>query len=336
MCSIAATSSPSGSRAAPGLPCGVAHAAHERERRAAIVERHERQAHRRPRRQHPQRHLGDDAERAFGSDEQVDEVHARGGEVAGRELRHVRHAVARHTDPHGAVGQDDLEVPVAIGHRAAALDVEHVAAGQDDRQRLHPVARGAVLERRGARRVGGDDAAGEGAGEGRNGRIVAARSCKGGVEIDERDARPDAHRVDAAVPRMRFRRAVLSTTSPFGVAPPVSDDCAPIGSTAGADRISAATSASDEGTATPAANPPGKCAASSTNDASTSGSRSIRGATRASPCGARARIEWPGMRSCILGARRLMDSGSASREFGMSADSVGCRIVVRIRDAGLD
>ena len=198
MCSIAATSSPRGSRARQVSRAASRMRAHERERRAAIVERHERQAHRRPRRQHPQRHLGDDAKRALGSDEQVDEVHARGGEVAGRELGHVRHAVARHTNPHGAVGQDDLEMPVAIGHRAAALDVEHVAVGQDDRQRLHPVARGAVLERRRSRRVGGDDAAGEGAGEGGNGRIVAARSCKGGVEIDERDARPDAHRVAAA------------------------------------------------------------------------------------------------------------------------------------------
>ena len=190
MCSMAATSRPRGSRVRQVSRAASRRRAHERERRAAIVERHERQAHRRPRRQHPQRHLGDDAERALGSDEQIDEVHARGGEVAGRELGHVRHAVARHTNPHGAVGQDDLEMPVAIGHRRAALDVEHVAAGQDDRQRLHPVARGAVLERRRAGRVGGDDAAGEGAGEGGNGRIVAARSCKGGVEIDERDARP--------------------------------------------------------------------------------------------------------------------------------------------------
>jgi len=92
---------------------------------------------------------------------------------------------------------------------------------------------------------------------------------------------------------------VLRTISPFGVAPPVSDDCAPMGRIAGADRSNAATSASDEGTATPAANPPGKCAASSTNDASTSGSRSIRGAARASPCGARARIEWLGMSMLI-------------------------------------
>jgi hypothetical protein len=42
---------------------------------------------------------------------------------------------------------------------------------------------------------------------------------------------------------------VLSTISPCGVAPPVSDDWAPIGGTAGPDRTSAATSASDDGAA---------------------------------------------------------------------------------------
>ena len=192
MCSIAATSRPRRIVGAPGLPRGIAQALHERERRAAIVERHERQAHRRPRGQHAQGHLGDDAERAFGSDEQVDEVHARRREVAGRELRHIRHPVARHAQPDGVVGQDDFEVPVGIGDRFAAHDVEHLAAGQHHRQRPHPVARRAVLERRGARGVGGDDAAGEGAGEGRHRRIVAVRSREGGVEIDERHARPEA------------------------------------------------------------------------------------------------------------------------------------------------
>ena len=57
---------------------------------------------------------------------------------------------------------------------------------------------------------------------------------------------------------MRLRRAVLSSTSPRGVAPPVSDDCAPIGSTDDADRITAATSASDAGVRDAGGEPAGK------------------------------------------------------------------------------
>ena len=77
---------------------------------------------------------------------------------------------------------------------------------------------------------------------------------------------------------MRLRCDVLRIISPRGVAPPVSDDCAPIGSRVEAARTSAATSDSEAGVPRPAANPPGKCAASSRNAASTSGSRPIRGA----------------------------------------------------------
>ncbi len=46
---------------------------------------------------------------------------------------------------------------------------------------------------------------------------------------------------------MRFSRAVLRSASPIGVAPPVSEDCAPIGRTAAAPRSTAATSASLDG-----------------------------------------------------------------------------------------
>ena len=46
------------------------------------------------------------------------------------------------------------------------------------------------------------------------------------------------------------RRAVVTTSSPIGVAPPVSDDCAPSGRTCGVDRTRSATSASDRGNAT--------------------------------------------------------------------------------------
>ena len=40
----------------------------------------------------PERHLDDHAERAFGSDEEIDEIHARRDEIPRRSLRHVRHA----------------------------------------------------------------------------------------------------------------------------------------------------------------------------------------------------------------------------------------------------
>ena len=50
----------------PRLARRVAQPPHQRERRRAIRERHEREADRRPHRQHPQRDFGDDAERAFG------------------------------------------------------------------------------------------------------------------------------------------------------------------------------------------------------------------------------------------------------------------------------
>src|SRR3989338_7326789 len=62
---------------------------------------------------------------------------------------------------------------------------------------------------------------------------------------------------------VRFR--VLRSSSPRGVAPPVSDDCAPIGSTCRADATSALTPAALSGNATPAAYPPATWAASVRN-----------------------------------------------------------------------
>jgi hypothetical protein len=55
-------------------------------------------------------------------------------------------------------------------------------------------------------------------------------------------------------------------TSPRGVAPPVSDDWAPIARTRGEEMIRAAASAASAGNAIPAANPPGTWAASLRND----------------------------------------------------------------------
>ena len=51
----------------------------------------------------------------------------------------------------------------------------------------------------------------------------------------------------APMSMIRLRRLVLNTTSPRGVAPPVSDDCAPIGSTAVDECRTSAISASVDG-----------------------------------------------------------------------------------------
>src|SRR5687767_9811155 len=73
---------------------------------------------------------------------------------------------------------------------------------------------------------------------------------------------------------MVFSNSVAMTTSPCGVAPPVSEDCAPTGSTRAKSRRHAESSAIDRGRATPLASPPEKCAASSRNRAVCAGSRS--------------------------------------------------------------
>ena len=56
----------------------------------------------------------DDAECSFGTDEEIDEIHVWRGEVAGRELRHVRHPVARDDDAHRAVRRAQLEVSLRV------------------------------------------------------------------------------------------------------------------------------------------------------------------------------------------------------------------------------
>src|SRR5829696_2603092 len=69
--------------------------------------------------------------------------------------------------------------------------------------------------------------------------------------------------------RMRFSLSVERTTSPIGVAPPVSDDCAPTTSSVPAAQTIAGISATSRGMTTAAACPPGKCAASERYFAST-------------------------------------------------------------------
>ena len=60
---------------------------------AAIRERHEEQTPGRPAGHDSQRDVHDDAKRALGADEEIDEVHPGRGEVTGRQLRHVGHPV---------------------------------------------------------------------------------------------------------------------------------------------------------------------------------------------------------------------------------------------------
>ena len=158
---------------------------------------------------------------------EIDEVHAGSGEVPGRQLCQRWHAVAGHRHPHAPARQIEFEIPVRMRPCPAPLDVQHVAIGQYDRQRLDPVARRAVLERRGARRVGRDDPADEGAREGRHGRVRPARLPQMSLPEPPGRRRP-ARELDRWIARsMRVSLPVLSTTSPRGVAPPVSDDCAP-------------------------------------------------------------------------------------------------------------
>jgi hypothetical protein len=181
---------------AGSAPCGLrlrSKAAHAVQSGRPGGERHQRQAGRRPGRQHAQRDLGDDAQGPLGADQQIDEVHLRGGEITGRQLGQRGHPIPRHRHTHHAVAQFQIEVTVGVSADFSSMDVEHVARRQHDRQRLDPVARGAVLERRGARGVGGDDAPHAGATEGWRGRIVRAPAFKRRIEHRERDAWFDAN-----------------------------------------------------------------------------------------------------------------------------------------------
>ena len=270
----------------------------ERERRAAVANGTNARHDRRPRRQHAQRHLGDDAERAFRADEEIDQVHVRRGEVAGRQLRHAAASDSAGTGTRTVRSRSiDLEVAVRVRARRAALDVEHVAARQHDGERLDPVARRAVLERRGARGVGGDDAADERAGERGRRRIVAGRRCSSAcVEVGERDAGLHAHPVGRRSVEMRLSRDVLSTTLAHrrraaGQRRLRADRQQTVAAPPAARRLPPPMSA----IATPSAWPPGKCAASSRNDATTSGSRDHRAAPAHSPRGAARRMIWPAM-----------------------------------------
>ena len=77
-----------------------------------------------------------------------------------------------------------------------AREIEHVSARKHNREAIHPGSRGPVLERGGARRIGGDDAADERAGECRHRRKPPAAIGEKGLQRRERNA---GARADVAV-----------------------------------------------------------------------------------------------------------------------------------------
>jgi hypothetical protein len=147
-----------------------------------------------------QPHVDDDAERAFGSDEEVDEVHAGCRKVAGRSFRHVGHAVVRHSHPsHLAREQLHFEEAVLGCVNSASFDVEHFARREHHRQALDPLPGAAVFERRGPGGVCRHGAAHAGAVVGGRGRVVAPRAGKRVLERREHHSRLDADAVIADV-----------------------------------------------------------------------------------------------------------------------------------------
>ena len=167
----------------------------------------------------------------------------------------------------------DLEDAVCRRAAFAARQREDVAAGEDDGEAVDPFANGAVLERGRTRRAGRHRAAGECAEVGGHRRKPSADLA---TASPARAVTAHRRRRECDRPRssIELSRSVDITTSPAGVAPPVSDDCAPTGSTCSQARKQAETSSIERGRTTPLASPPAKCAASSRNRASCAGSRS--------------------------------------------------------------
>ena len=127
----------------PAAPRGegfVTKPAHEREGFPPVGERHQRETLRGPLGQDAQRDRGDHAQGAFRSDEEIDQIHARGGEVARRQFRQGRHAVARDVETNRAICEAQLEPSFRARARLTSLDVQHVSRWQDDGQGGDPVA----------------------------------------------------------------------------------------------------------------------------------------------------------------------------------------------------
>ena len=85
--------------------------------------------------------------------------------------------------------------PSACATHLATLQVDHLAAGQDDGQRANPVPGGAVLEGGGSGGIGGHHAADGGAHIGRDRRVADAFRRQHHVELGEAHARLDSDRI---------------------------------------------------------------------------------------------------------------------------------------------
>jgi len=79
----------------------------------------------------------------------------------------------------------------------SSIEVQHVAAGENHRERLHPLAGGAVFERGRACGIGREGPADKRAAKGRRRRIVPACSREYIVQLDERHSGPNPHAIDA-------------------------------------------------------------------------------------------------------------------------------------------
>lgn len=148
----------------------------------------------------------DDPERALGADEQIDQIHARGGMVAGGALRHRRIGVRRNRHDQLARGSADLEEAVGMGQRPAALEIQDLAVWQHHRHGGDPVPRGPVLERVRARRVGRYRASDEGAGIGGGGRIPEPARFERILQRLQGHARTDPGGIGADLEAVQARR----------------------------------------------------------------------------------------------------------------------------------
>ena len=204
----------------------------------------------RRRRQQSERHLRDDAEGAFGTDEQIDEVHVRPRQNT-RPIASAtsRHAVASAPGRESSAARVDDRSRPRTRRDCAARQISSTSPSASTTVSASTHSpRAAVLECRRAGRVGGDDAAGEGAGKRRRrrkrGRPLPRSppgSPPGVTPASDRRSRP------GATATMRSSSPWTESHSPIGVAPPVSDDWAPIGSTEPGRSAALATSASVRG-----------------------------------------------------------------------------------------
>mgnify|MGYP003693633105 CR=1 FL=1 len=181
---------------------------------------------------------------ALRAHERVHQVHAGLGVVAGGALGDARHRCARR-DGHGQrrpVSAQDLEVlrPAARQSPRASSSTSPLASTTVSPRTQSRVE--AVLERGRARGVGRAHPAHQRAAEGRQ-PAERRRPC-GRTDSSrlERATPAPARTVPSVTSPIASSRASERTDSPNGVAPPVRDDCAPTGSTAGASRRTHATS----------------------------------------------------------------------------------------------